>query len=263
MSYNNASMNSSNMLERKPSANSVIGGPVRNSAELSKKQPTNSKNVFVSNSINKEGFNTTRPISSSDRKFVKASASPNTNPLSNNYVPRQNMSPLANKNAINVSARNEENAGKRAYSVNTKYDYRPNTNNSAQIKPNTNMGNSQNYNVEENYRYRDLRLNDEQKYYDKNGQGNSSKAAGNRYYSLNKNAPSPREDDAKFRAKIMPKNQASLMIKTDVNNNKLIKSTNNPSSYNKSPQINRSLAINKVNDSSFNKDRYARLYGSN
>lgn len=114
--------NSSTLLERKPSANSVIGsnlGSNRNSSELNKAKPligkytgnvlSNSSNLSSNNASsgrfrplqnslnsaemseltkslvsNKDGYNTTRPITSSDRKLIKTANSPNA--ISNNYL---------------------------------------------------------------------------------------------------------------------------------------------------------------------------------
>ncbi len=110
---------------------------------------------------------------------------------------------------------------------------------------------------------------------DNNLNNNSNKAV-NRYYSTGKNSSSSlREDDYKIRNKNLIKNpQNNLIIKTDLNNNKfrasnnpLQMSLNNNTSISKnSPQINRSLVVNKM-DSSLNKDplkdRYSHMYGSN
>ena len=138
-------------------------------------------------------------------------------------------------------------------------------------------------NEAENVRYRD-RINDDHKSFDKSKQQftldnnivNNSNKAVSRYYSTGKHSSSStREEDYKLKNKNIAKNpQNNLIIKTDLNNNKFRSSNtalqvslnNNTSISKNSPQINRSLVVNKV-DSSLNKDsikdRYSHMYGSN
>ncbi len=73
------------------------------------------------------------------------------------------------KNITNISVKSSvEDHTKRSYSLSNKYEYRPNTNMSASLT-NSMKSNEKliNKNEGENYRYRDLRLNDDHKSFDK------------------------------------------------------------------------------------------------
>ena len=215
----------------------------------------------------------------------------NNNLLSSNQNSRQNLSCLNNnKNITNITVKNSyEDNSKRSYSLSSKYEYRPNTNiSNSNTNIHVNKPNDEFFNKKiekgENYRYRDLRINEEQKFYDKsnlyyNSDGNFnniSNKAPNRFNSLNKNN---KDEEYKQRTKNMGKSSPAnnLIIKSDLNSNKLVRSSNfplqmslnNPNNNSPSkniPQINRSLIVNKI-DSSFNKeaikDRYSHLYALN
>ena len=97
----------------------------------------------------------------------------NNNYLSGNQNSRQNFNNLNNKNITNISVKNSyEDHSKRSYSQSSKYEYRPNTNiTSSNNNLNPNKQNDRYFSKDgdkgDNYRYRDLRINDDHKFYDK------------------------------------------------------------------------------------------------